>query len=848
VPAGFNKYNFTMKKIFLTFIIIILLGGGVKSAFGQVWPDKCGRTRPQVVSDLRSCLTLAIGFNHTGYEPGTTIFSNNSASVSPYRTDVFITARTRFNQGSAEMPNPGRLYPSPYDFRVSEAVDIIRDLATAARPEDLKVILIPLLHNPKIHEAVFIEAEEQLMSAAVKTGDQPLKTAMTSELIYLYNNIGDEAFKTKVGALLASAGSPQKDTPRQVVDKAARSRNIQNIESVINGIMILNAALGMADGAVKMPSFDPVPVPAGDFVVSGGPGSGARVIPMNTRPASEGTSALKIYPEINPNPSVNIRPVTNMAPAEMPGLRPVVKPLTALPVPAPNAAPAAKPQTNPALLPHDGEPVYFGEKVEKRVRQLTIEEARRRIASGQSISEEEAGFIMYTEEGREILRQAASRGLLKRTPKEPLKGVAGISASAGTPAANANAPSAKPKKSAKKQNAEKEKDAPADVDRQRLTREMEDARKGVIRQYLVDNKASLTEEEHKELFDIITNKIKEAADKQELPYDIFSGEKPIYNLNTFNLLLEVLAWMNDHAGAYMVYSSKNKQEVYLYMRVNAAISYALRKGIINNDPALLALRDIKEANRKITRIETSDELLQVINKWRAAANRFMDWDSADPYEASLFNRLHHRVDRAPKELREFVKKDPSEKKELLAKDPAIKELVEKDPALTELVEMYEANTRNSPLTVKELVQKLEEWKAKPDNKNKTMSEESADPEEARLCRIAYRRVVNVTEEDINKNPDLKKLKEIVDANRTALNSAKFLQTVKDFMTENGLKTILSSSKNTKEVNLYNSAIDRLSRAGEEGIKKDPALKELKEILDANPRRRPAKPASDLKNN
>jgi len=426
--------------------------------FSQVWPDKLGRSRTEVVSDLRSRLAYALDFNNTGYEPGTTIFSNNSAAVSPYRTDVIMTARMRFTKSSPEMRNPSQVYPSPYEYRVSEAVDIIRDLALVARPEDLKVTLIPLLHNPKIHEMVFIEAEKQLMALAIKTNDAKLKIAMTGELAYLYNypwpkiveGLDEERnnkLRVELGGLLAAAGSPQA-SPEEVMAKIAHYQNVDRVENVINDIMLLNFFLGTAEGAVKMPSFEPAPMPSSELTIS--PGSAAAVRLNTGRAAFDGTSALKTYPETNLRPVTNMRPVTNALPEITPGLRPVVKPLAmptaAAAVPIPAAVPQAGPQDKPLITPHDGEPVYFGEKFKKRIRQLTAEEARRRIASGQPITEEEAGFIRYTEEGREILREAESRGLLKRTPKEPLKGVAGITASAQALRNNAGANAAQDNK------------------------------------------------------------------------------------------------------------------------------------------------------------------------------------------------------------------------------------------------------------------------------------------------------------------------------------------------------------------------------------------------------------------
>ncbi|MCL2888591.1 MAG: hypothetical protein FWF35_04815 [Elusimicrobia bacterium] len=280
---------------------------------------------------------------------------------------------------------------------------------------------------------------------------------------------------------------------------------------------------------------------------------------------------------------------------------------------------------------------------------------------------------------------------------------------------------------------EQQENASSDSRRQRLNTEMENARNGVISRYLIDNKAYLTKEEHKEIYDIITNKIKKAAGK-EPSYSIWD-EKPIYNLTTFNLLMEELKWLQDHDGRYMDTSPKKKEELAFYNRVNARILYGIKTGKIDKDPALQVLRDIKEANRKQIQApdKSSRELLKIVKDFMAAnPGKFI------PASSEYYDIIEARVNRATEEN------------------------IKKDSALRELVQIWKANIKEPLLTSEEFLQKLKTWMAA--HPGKFMSPSSEDYEEVRLYENLCRRVMYATEERIKKEPGLKELVEIWKAN------------------------------------------------------------------------------------
>jgi len=313
-------------------------------------------TRPQKVALLKSDLAYNISPDNTGYRAW------KEKQISPYSIDAFRTAYMRFNPGSAEMPNMGRVYPSPRADRVAEAVQNIRDLAAVAWPEQLKVILVPLLHNPYIHERIFIEAELQLARAAIKTNDEKLSSAMQNELKYLYqyprtlvqglDAENNQVLRAEIGNMLASLGTPQSKTPKQMMDKARRTEITDKVLTAANYLFMgycIAGSVCMPEAPVTT-SFTPAPV-------------SAKIIPLNSpRPVIYGNTALKIMPE--PAPVINVRPVTN----SMPVIAPVQ-----------NIAPvlSRRPQVNPVIIPQaaavpaqDAQPVYIGEPVKK----LTKEE------------------------------------------------------------------------------------------------------------------------------------------------------------------------------------------------------------------------------------------------------------------------------------------------------------------------------------------------------------------------------------------------------------------------------------------------------------------------------------------
>ncbi|MDR0291424.1 MAG: serine protease [Elusimicrobium sp.] len=335
-------------------LLAVFCAAGV--SFGQTYAS-----RQEAVAALKSVLSDNISPNNTGYRP--LPFGKNTAN--PYSTDVFLTAYSRFNPGSAEMPNMRRTYPSPRADKTAEAVQTIRDLAGIARPEQLKVILVPLLHNPYIHERVFIEAEMQLARAALKTEDKKLSAAMQNELKYLYSyprtlvqgldEANNKALREEIGSTLASLGAPQTKTPQQMMSKARRTEITDKIITAANYLFVGYSIAGgvrVADMPVAA-DFTPAPV-------------SAKIIPFNSpRPVIDGANALKIMPEYQP--VTNIRPVTNSMPAAMPiqpapliSQRPQVKPVV---IPMPQAATVIAPAK-------DAEPIYVGDPFKK----LTKEE------------------------------------------------------------------------------------------------------------------------------------------------------------------------------------------------------------------------------------------------------------------------------------------------------------------------------------------------------------------------------------------------------------------------------------------------------------------------------------------
>lgn len=355
----------------------------------DVWGAEAGVARGEAKT-LASEIRSLIQYNNTGFT-GPDGYNQKAAYKRLKEFDLFAdmgvkASFLKYNCSGSEIQMEGLcLYPARYAYKSDELGQKIARISQI-KPDIMTLRLLSVvIKEPRVDETAHIEAllgaahiisvsndkEIQKARRSVLAELNFLKNFTAYELVYGLGREHDAALRKRISAQIAVlSGKAQAQSLFSAEDVAQLRQKASYITANINtGLAVMSVGyLGAAGlrGLAAMPKASPAPAAPKFTVVRGGGGrpSGGYSSKASSRPAFDGSAALKIYPQPKPAPVMSLKP----APAQNPLAIPAPKPLPAQPRVV--ALPLSVPQRT---FPHDSKVAHIGEPLFSKVLPLRPE-------------------------------------------------------------------------------------------------------------------------------------------------------------------------------------------------------------------------------------------------------------------------------------------------------------------------------------------------------------------------------------------------------------------------------------------------------------------------------------------